>query len=630
MRKRSIQFLISVALSVFAAAAIIMVSVLLFNKFSQTAETNALRNTQQVVDQVSYNLEDYIQGMSEIYGVLHDTISRSGDVNEEELRSQLNTIIGIRGEIVSLAVIGHDGEVMMSIPGVALKENLSLYNQRWFQSALQTPNHLSYSLPHVQNMYKMQYKWVVSLSKGITVVRGGKTEHGVLLLDVNFNKINQLSSRVVLGKKGYVYIVDESAGNMVYHPQQQLIYAGLKSENVEQALKYTFGSFHDESGDEDKMITVQTIGNIGWKVVGVSFTDEIITTKRELNDYLLNLLLLLLVFVIAMSWLISRIIARPIRQLEKSMKNVERGDFHTMTAIRGPLEVERLSTRFNLMVARIRELMQQIVVEQEAKRKYEFEALQSQINPHFLYNTLNTVVRMVGMNRNEEVVTTITSLSKLFRISLSKGKPMIPLASELEHARNYLIIQNIRFKNKFDYVFDVEEAALPSLSLKLILQPLLENAIMHGIEPSVDKGLITVRAWIEAGQVYLQVSDNGLGMSGEQLAALLTGETDGSTAKPSGYAGDRKADRDGTIGGTASEAPKRPTSANFASSSATSAASGAGSGVGVRNVHERIRLFYGEPYGLQFESELEEGTTVTIRFPFKQAGDEADERSEEG
>jgi two-component system sensor histidine kinase YesM len=218
--------------------------------------------------------------------------------------------------------------------------------------------------------------------------------------------------------------------------------------------------------------------------------------------------------------------------------------------------------------------MNQNIYEQEAKRKSELEVLQSQIHPHFLYNTLNSVVRLAGTGKNEDVITMITSLSRFFRISLSKGEHFISVADELEHIRNYLIIQKMRYKNKFEYAIEADEAALECRTMKLVLQPLVENAIYHGIEPSADEGFITISARLLEGKLCLQVKDDGLGISPQKLSDLLTGPTHQDD----------------------------------------------GSGIGLRNVHERIRLNYGEDYGLQIESEREEGTTVSVWLPCLQEG----------
>ncbi|MNF94105.1 Sensor histidine kinase YpdA [compost metagenome] len=253
----------------------------------------------------------------------------------------------------------------------------------------------------------------------------------------------------------------------------------------------------------------------------------------------------------------------------------------------GLLEVEQLSSRFNLMLDKIRQLMKQIVIEQESKRKYEFETLQAQINPHFLYNTLNAVVRMVGMSRNDEVITMITSLSKLFRISLSKGNTSIPVSEELEHARHYLTIQQMRYKNKFKFMIEADEEALSCYTLKLVLQPLIENAIVHGIEYMVDEGEIRIRASVHGDQLMLEVADNGIGMSQQQLDSILSNRA------------------------------------------AKTVSSGSGSGVAVRNVNDRIELYYGPQYGLAFDSELEEGTTVRVAIPVVRSSGEGKTNGEQ-
>jgi two-component system sensor histidine kinase YesM len=569
MRRRSIQYILTVSFTLFSVFIILIVSVVLYGRFSATAKENAFRNSQQIVDQVSYNLENYVEVTSDLFNMMHHAIGQSDNVKSDTMRRQLESMMSTRTDTVSLALFDDKGQLLFDLPNVELKDTLKVTEEGWFRSALDTTGHLSISLPHVQNLYKQQFRWVVSISKSITVQHNGKQVNGVLLLDVNFNTIDELSERVSLGQKGYVYMLDESAGNIVYHPQLELIYASLKEENVELALKHTYGSYIDESTDEARMISVQTIGNVGWKVVGVSYMDEVMTTSSVLNRSMSKLLVALALIVFLLSSMVSRRISRPIKRLELSMKSVERGDFDLTVSGEGPLEIKHLADRFNIMIGTIKQLMNRIVTEQESKRKYELEALQAQINPHFLYNTLNTVVRMVGMNKNEEVIKTITALSKLFRISIGKGKSLIPIADEMEHARNYLIIQQMRFKNKFDYSFDMQEEALSYVTLKLIIQPLIENALMHGIEPSVDKGHIVVSVKLDGSDVVIKVIDNGLGMSEEQLGKILTGEV----------------------------------------------VSSKGSGVGVMNVQERIRLYFGEKYGLHFESELEVGTTVTIRFP---------------
>lgn len=572
----SIQSIIMWSFSVFILVIVIIVAVLLYDKFSRAAERNVFLSTQQIVDQVSFNLEDYVDGMAQLYRAIEENMLVGGQWDDPQVTKQLDTIMRSRDDIVSIALFDDRGELLRNHPQAPVRESARVSAQSWFHSAMRVPNHLSFSLPHVQNLYDDTYKWVVSMSKGITVEHNGVPTHVVLLVDINFKKIDELSSRISLGKRGYVYIIDEGAGNIVYHPQQQLIYMGLRNESVEKALTSS-DSYIDEAAGVKRLNTVQSVVNIGWKVVGVSYLDEIMTTREEVNRYLVQVVALVLVFALLVSMLLSAMLTRPIRRMGRTMKAVERGDFNVELPMNGPLEVVQLSSRFNLMLDKIRQLMKQIVLEQESKRKYELEALQAQINPHFLYNTLNSVVRMVGMSKNEEVITMITSLSKLFRISLSKGKTTITVGEELEHARHYLTIQQMRFKRKFDFAIEADEAALSCYTLKLVLQPLIENAIVHGIEYLVEEGHIRVSAREREGRLVLEVADNGVGMPQRQVERLLEAPEDG---------------------------PDKPR-----------ASGSGGSGVAVRNVHDRIRLYYGEPYGLEFWSEQEEGTTVRIYIP---------------
>lgn len=575
-RAHSIQSIIMWSFSAFILLIVIVVAVLLFDKFSRSAEQSVFLNAQQIVDQVSYNLEDYVDGMAQLYRAIEENMLADGQWDDEQVTQQLNTIMRSRDDIVSIALFNEQGDMLRNHPAMPVKASARVTEQSWFHSAMRVSNHLSFSLPHVQNLYDHTFKWVVTMSKGITVVHKGEPKYVILLVDINFKKIDELSSRISLGKRGYAYIIDEGAGNIVYHPQQQLIYMGLRNESVERALTSS-DSYIDESDGVKRLNTVKSVVNIGWKIVGVSYLDEIMTTREEVNRYLVQVVAMVLVLAIVVSLILSAMLTRPIRRMGRTMKAVERGDFNVELPMQGPLEVVQLSSRFNLMLDKIRQLMKQIVKEQESKRRYELEALQAQINPHFLYNTLNSVVRMVGMSKKEEVITMITSLSKLFRLSLSKGKTSISVRKELEHARHYLTIQQMRYKQKFDFMIEADEAAQSCYTLKLVLQPLIENAIVHGIEYMVDQGHIHITAAIQGDLLEMTVRDNGVGMSPEMLERILEVEA------------------------------LRQHPAPFINT--------AGSGVAVRNVHDRIQLYYGHRYGLEYESELEEGTTVRIRIP---------------
>jgi two-component system, sensor histidine kinase YesM len=568
LRKRSIQFIITAAFMFVTILAIIFVGITLYSKFSNLSEQNAAINTRQIVDQVNLNLQYYLESMMEVSNSLDNLINYNSELSKDKLVEQMNVILSTRKDIVTLAVFSEQGQQVVGVPISKIKANAKLPKQDWFTSPLDEPANLFFSSPHVQNIYESKHNWVVSLSREITFNDKGKNVHGVLLVDMNFSSIEQLCQKVALGNKGYIYLID-SNGNIVYHPQQLLINTGLKTENINEIMKHVFGKYFDKVNGETRLITIQTINYTRWRIIGVAYMDEITAAKKEIASFAIWVLALTILTVISISAFISAKISQPIKRLEKSMKLVEQGRFDITIDIKGEMEVAQLSKTFNLMVSKIRYLMEQIVHEQESKRKSELDALQAQINPHFLYNTLDSIVWMAEKGKSPDVITMVTALARLFRISISRGKSIISVQEELEHARNYLIIQKIRYKSKFNYEIEVEEQALQFKTIKLILQPIIENAIYHGIEHMVDEGLIKIFVKIAEGKLLYQVSDNGLGMSLSKLKNILT------------------------IGINSKE----------------------GSGVGVKNVHERIQLTYGKEFGLQILSEQEVGTVVNIWLP---------------
>jgi two-component system sensor histidine kinase YesM len=253
------------------------------------------------------------------------------------------------------------------------------------------------------------------------------------------------------------------------------------------------------------------------------------------------------------------------------MKQVEKGNFDIQTEIGEMNEIGQLGRSFNLMVSRTKFLMEEMIHNQENKRKSELLLLQSQINPHFLYNTLDSIVWMAEQKQHEEVVLMTSALAKLFRASITKDQELVPIRVEIEHITNYLLIQKMRYEEELDYVIDIDESILSYKTLKILLQPFVENAIYHGIRNmyGIEDGRITIRGREANDQIVFEVEDNGLGMTPEQLGKIrFNGEQDTRNQ-----------------------------------------------GIGIRNVNERIKLYFGHEYGIQIRSEIEVGTCVTITIP---------------
>lgn len=573
-RKMSIQMVISLSFTAVAVVGMVFMGLSLFLRFSTTTQALVEDSSQRVLSQVNLNLDSYLRRMMRVSDTMYYRVIKNTDLAEGTLTDGMNLLYEEnRDALVSIAVFDRQGELVSAAPLSGLKGTAVPQSSGWFRAAADKMENLHFSTPHIQNLFDdpdYRYRWVVSLSRHVQLTRGGGTESGVLLVDMSFSGIEQVCRNVELSNGGYLYLIDGS-GELIYHPRQQLIYAGLLEENNLQAARYRDGTHREEYQGRERQVTVKTVGYTGWKLVGVVPGDSLAADSQQMFLFGMSLLLFSVFLMAFLNFRISAHISDPIRRLEQSIKALEAGREDVEIREEGCYEVQRLGHSIRSMVSTMRHLMDDIIQQEGQKRRSELEVLQSQINPHFLYNTLDSVIWMTEAGRYEEAIQMVTSLARLFRISLSRGKRVIPLGDELEHARHYMNIQQIRYKNKFETRISALPGTEGLYTLKLIVQPILENAIYHGMASAEDDGVIAVTARREGEDLIVEVSDNGLGMRPEVAASLLD--------------------------------ENRPDVRTT------------GSGIGVRNVHQRIRLTFGPQYGLTILSEPDEGTTVRIRLP---------------
>ena len=573
-RKMSIQIVLSLSFTAVAAAGMLLMSVSLIWRFSAVNEQLVAENSRRVLAQANLNLDSYLRRMMRISDTVYYRSIKNMDLAEDDLTGDLSLLYEEnRDDLVSLAVFDGEGALVSAVPLTALKRDAETADSDWFQAASQSMENLHFSTPHVQNIFDdpdYPYRWVVSLSRHVQLTRDGATEGGVLLVDMSFSGIEQVCRDVTLGSGGYLYLID-GGGELIYHPRQQLIYAGLLEENNRAAADYRDGSRQEIFQGRSRQVTVKTVGYTGWKLVGVAPAESWFAASPQLPLFGLTLLLFSIFLMAFLNFLISARISDPILRLERSIRELDKGLANVEIEEGGCYEVQRLSHAVASMVSTMRYLMDDIVRQEGQKRRSELEVLQSQINPHFLYNTLDSVIWMTESGQRQEAIQMVTSLARLFRISLSKGKSIIPLADELEHARHYMNIQQIRFKNRFTTEIQAKPGTEGLYTLKLIIQPLLENAVYHGMASAEDDGIIRVTAYREGEDLLIDVEDNGLGMRPELAASLLDEDRPEVRTK--------------------------------------------GSGIGVRNVHQRVSLTFGEGYGLTIFSEPDEGTLARIRLP---------------
>ena len=579
---RSFRFMISMSFTFVALTGMILITAVLLNRYERTLERQVLSDSQKLIGQVEINLNTYLRSMMRSSDAVYYNVIKKVDFDKDDISRELSLLYEAnKDNLVSIACFTRDGELLGAAPVGSLKKNVNITAQSWFEDASDKMENLHFSDLHVQNIFENKsgrYYWVVSLSRGVELTNDGKMSGGILLVDMNFSGIQQLFTEVNNDGKGYVYLIGRD-GEIIYHPRQNLIFSNIIQENNQTASTYDEGVHNEEFQGEQRVVVVKTVGYTGWKIVSVVSKESLFSDLNQTRMMaLLNLVLAIFLMIFVNQYVAVRI-TDPLKKLEKSIQGIEMKQ-RPVVYIGGSPEIQHLGLTIRFMVEELQELTDKMVKEQEEKRKNELDALQSQINPHFLYNTLDSIMWMIESERYEDAVSMVQALGRLLRISLSRGKNVISVGDELQHARSYLAIQKYRYKNKFTSYFEVEPDIEQYKTIKLVIQPLIENAIYYGMEYMDGEGEIHIRAYTREQDLYLEVEDNGPGMPEEQVEHLLTG---GEKARQKG------------------------------------------SGIGLKNVNQRIQLYFGTQYGLEIESEPDEGTVVRIHIP-KTTEEEAGEQ----
>ena len=573
---RSIRNSIFIYFTITSLVAVLLIVISIYSRLSSQLYDTVKQENVSLVNRVDSSMEVYLRNIMKLSDTIYYGIIKNTNLSEDSIGEKLTLLYNNNKEQVSnIALISKEGEPISVVPAARFRKNFKAEDEEWFVNALNKTENIHFTLPHVQKMFEKgdnSYKWVISMSRAVEITVGGSTEQAVLLIEMAYQGLEEVLDEVTLGNGGYIYLMD-SNGDIIWHPKFELIASGRVKENNLVAAGYDDGSREEIFNGTRQTVVTKTVGYTGWKLVGVIKGTGISLNMLKTRLFIVFVILLIIFIVILINSYISFRVTNPIRELEKSVKALEEGNLDADIYMGGSYEVQHLGKSVQDMKFRIKGLMQDIVNEHEEKRKSEFDSLQAQINPHFLYNTLDIIVWQIENEKQSEAVHTVTALARFFRLSLGKGKNIVTVKDEIDHVKNYLMIQHMRFKNKFDYEFDIAEDVLELPSLKLMLQPLVENAIYHGMEFMDGDGMIMVKAWRKEDELYLSVADNGLGMTEDKVEMILTGKS---------------------------------TSGN-----------GRGSGIGVKNVNERIKLYFGEAYGLTIDSEPDEGTTVIIHLPAK-------------
>lgn len=568
----------SIILSVLMTLSLVTVTVmgfLLYHRFKLASDKSAVANTEMTVESTIDRLNSSLLDLRQISDAANYNIVQEYDISSQEFTRQFSMLYETNvDKIQSLALYGYDGMLIESEPVATVKDNVKVADQKWYQNARSEIENIHFSTPHVQNLFDdgtFRYHRVVSLSRSVDINDGSTSGSGVLLVDMKYSVLEDMLERINETSSGIYYYLCSRDGEIIYHPRWTEINRGLFKEKNNKAASYEDGIYEMKTDGQKENIVVGSVAYTGWKLIGVVPESVQETSINKFRYYIITTILILVMMLLQVNRFISRKISRPIRELDESVKAYEAGAMPDIY-IGGSAEIRHLGYSVQKSYEQIEALMKEIIQQQTERRKSELDALQSQINPHFLYNTLESITWMIEAQRNKEAVVMISELAKLLRVSLSRGKTIISIGDELQHSRSYMNIQRVRYKERFKVEFLIDEEIKNYCIVKLVIQPLLENAIYYGLGnmDEDDDGQILIRGEKKGEDIYISIEDNGMGMPEDIRSNILTDN---------------------------SKVPKH------------------GSGVGVINVHSRISLMFGPEYGLEVYSELDEGTKVVIHIP---------------
>ncbi len=570
-------FVVSVGLMIFYSKDITNKNVISSRRIIENASVtleNYVDDLGAVLNEANYNyyLQNYL--INEIDSETgYSSFSNEDSVQMYELSTQtFSDAINTRNDIVSIMIFGKK-TLLLQKSSYAYQYVLHDFSEsEWYEEAIENRGDIIVTGPNKYEFLLGSTEETLTLSKEIQNHQNG-TFLGVIMMEINLNGISELIDGILVENDG-VLLLTNASGERIYLQENQLDSWNIDATSfvqIEEGMtRGTSDNFKIELDGTEVQVVYEEIDKIGWSILSITPLSTLQGQVYDVLSFIVLFAILILAFLLLLLNIIMKNVTKPIVNLKMEMDKVDRGNLEKIEILRSDDELEDLGNSFNSMISRIQNLETRVTKEQEQKRRFELQALQGQINPHFLYNTLDTIIWMAEV-KDEKIVKVTEALAKLFRISLNRGKQFITVEGEVEHVKNYLIIQKTRYMEKFTYSIELAEEVKKLKTIKLLLQPIVENSIYHGIKQQKESGEIKIKAYRVNERLCFEVSDNGMGMDEEQRLRLVSGRIEPHHTK--------------------------------------------GSGIGVKNVNERIQIFFGKTYGLHCESTLGEGTTITLSLP---------------
>lgn len=563
----SIRVLFPLVFSVSVTVCIVALILFFSHWISGWISGNVRSDMEHQAESISYSVEREIYRMTDLLNETYYQSMKGYDYQSETFGQIMNLVYQHEKDKVSrIDLYNEEGRCIW---GSSKTEVVNVTETDWFQDTITHIESAHFGSYCLQNSDSGVIR-VIPVSRSVELTTGGESYEGVLVFYFPVQDLDAALESYGSTAKEYCYLLD-GEDEILYHPYQKKLECGISEEWSYEYLDSGNSYMNIRNRQGVWMLGTHKIGYTGWKLVMVSSLSSVQKENMKIYQLIFSFLCLAGILMLGVDVILIQKITKPVSRLHQAIQSFGVGKLDVRVDETGIGEISSLEQGFNQMAGEIQELMDRSISQEQEKRHMERRLLQAQISPHFLYNTLDSIIWMIQGKQYEGAGKMVSLLARFFRVALSKGKDIIPLRQEVEHATSYLSIQNIRFQDKFDFELNIDESLMEYLCPKITIQPILENAIYHGVENMFGDGEIILSIQEHGEDICIEVSDNGEGMTEEQVEKILHHDI-------------RKT-------------------------------SGKGSGVGVYNVDSRIKLLYGENYGISIQSELDEGTTVKILLP---------------
>ena len=554
--KRS-SLLVRMVISIFLVFLILLalVGTFYYQSSSAAIEATIEGNSQTTISQTSHFIQSYIKKLETTSTSLtqqKDVLAYAENPNQVQakgIRDLFLTILKADQDLKTVVLVTKSGQVISTDDSVQMKTSSDMMAEDWYQKAIHQG-----AKPVLTPARKSDSQWVISVTQELVDAEGANL--GVLRLDISYETLEAYLNQLQLGQQGFAFIINENH-EFVYHPKRTVYSSASEME----AMKPYIETGQGYTLDHQSYVSQEKIAGTDWTVIGVSSLEKLDQVRSQLMWTLLGASALSLLACICLVWFSLKRWIAPLKDLRETMLEIASGTQNLRAKEAGAYELREVTRQFNAMLDQIDQLMADVRRQEEATRQYELQALSSQINPHFLYNTLDTIIWMAEFQDSQRVVQVTKSLATYFRLALNQGKDLIFLSDEINHVRQYLFIQKQRYGDKLEYEID-ENSVFDNLVLpKLVLQPLVENALSHGIKEKDGQGHIKVSVQKKDSGLIIRIEDDGVGFQ-------ATSDSSQSQLKRGG--------------------------------------------VGLQNVDQRLKLHFGEDYQMKIDSVPSKGTTVEI------------------